>query len=86
LFVAGATSTGTNILVITLIQQEVPRALLGRMMGVLTFVGLGLFPVSVAVAGLVTARWGAAAIFVVTGALLAAGFLTGLSQRAIRQR
>lgn len=86
LFVAGATSTGTNILVITLIQQEVPRALLGRMMGVLTFVGLGLFPVSVAVTGLVTARWGATAIFVVTGGLLAAGFLSGLAQPAIRRR
>jgi hypothetical protein len=86
LFVAGATSTGTNILVITLIQQEVPRALLGRVMGVLTFVGLGLFPVSVAVTGLVTARWGATAIFVVTGALLAAGFLSGLAQPAIRRR
>lgn len=86
LVVAGGASTVTNVLVITVVQQDTPPALLGRVMGAIVFAGLGLFPLSVAATGLVVARFGTERLFLVTGAVLLAAFAYGLSRPAMRRR
>ncbi|MGH3165697.1 MAG: hypothetical protein ACRDN0_07360 [Trebonia sp.] len=53
-------------------------------MGVITLAGAGSFPISAAVAGLLTRHLGPAAVFPIAGALLAVAILGGLSQRALR--
>jgi hypothetical protein len=78
LVIAGAATTVTNVLVITLVQQATPAWLLGRMMGVIMFASLGLFPVSVAGASLVVDRLGAPTVFTGTGLLLVLAFGAGL--------
>jgi MFS family permease len=86
LFLAGATSTITNVLVFTLLQRNTPSHLLGKVMSAVTFCGLGLFPVSVAIVGVFVSHYGVVDVFVVTGVLLILAFLTGLTRPALRQR
>ncbi|MEO6700584.1 MAG: MFS transporter [Jatrophihabitantaceae bacterium] len=86
LFVAGATSTVTNVLVFTLLQRNTPSHLLGKVMSAVTFCGLGLFPVSVALVGAFVSHYGAVDVFVLTGVLLILAFLTGLTRPALRQQ
>jgi DHA3 family tetracycline resistance protein-like MFS transporter len=86
LVVVGTTSTVTNVLVITILQQDTPRQLLGRVMGAIMFAALGLFPLSVAVAGVVVSHYGSRVVFLTTGALLFAAFTFGFSRPEIRQR
>jgi DHA3 family tetracycline resistance protein-like MFS transporter len=86
LAVAGIASTVTNVLVITIVQQDTPPALLGRVMSAVVFAALGLFPVSVVVAGLVVSAYGSQVLFLTTGASLCAAFAYGLSRPAIRTR
>jgi MFS family permease len=85
LFLAGVTSTVTNVLVFTLVQRNTPGHLLGKVMGAITFCGLGLFPVSVAAAGLFVDRFGVVTVFVATGVLLLAAFVIGLTRPALRR-
>ncbi len=86
LLVAGTASTITNVLVITVLQLDVPRELLGRAMSAILFAALGLFPVSVAAAGVVVDRYGSTPLFVSTGLLLFVAFSYGLSRREVRHR
>ncbi|APU15954.1 MULTISPECIES: MFS transporter [Actinoalloteichus] len=86
LFVAGAASTVTNVMIVTVIQHGTPAPLLGRVMAAVLFCGLGLFPVSVAVSGFVVERFGTTSIFVITGVLLLGAFSFGLSRREITGR
>ncbi|MFK3979671.1 MFS transporter [Micromonospora sp. NPDC050397] len=86
LVVAGISSTVTNVLVITMVQQATPHALLGRVMSAVLFAALGLFPVSVVVAGALVSQYGSQVLFLTTGASLCAAFVFGLSRRAMRQR
>jgi DHA3 family tetracycline resistance protein-like MFS transporter len=86
LAIAGAAGTASTILAVTLVQQTTPAHLLGRVMGAIMFAGLGLFPLSVVLAGMVVDRFGAPAIFWVCGAMLLASFAFGLFQRDIRER
>jgi predicted MFS family arabinose efflux permease len=82
-FVAGAASSVTNVLMVTVLQQHVPGAQLGRVMAAVTFCGLGLFPVSAVAAGFVVSRFGVTSVFVVTGVLLLVAFGYGLTRKAI---
>ena len=50
----------SNVLLITLLQQKLPRALMGRIMGAFGFANFGLYPISVAVGGVVVDRLGPA--------------------------
>jgi MFS family permease len=86
LAIAGAAGTASTILAVTLVQQTTPAHLLGRVMGAIMFAGLGLFPLSVVLAGMVVDRFGAPTIFWVCGAMLLASFTFGLFQRDIRER
>ncbi len=74
----------SNVLLITLLQQKLPRALMGRIMGAFGFANFGLYPISVAVGGVVVDRLGPAILFPITGALLFLAILYGLFQPELR--
>jgi predicted MFS family arabinose efflux permease len=84
LAVAGIASTVTNVLVITLVQQNTAPHLLGRVMSAIVFAGLGLFPLSTVVAGLVVDSSGSTAVFLATGVTLLLAFAFGFSRRELR--
>jgi MFS family permease len=86
LFVAGAASTVTNVMIVSVVQQGVPRELLGRVMAAIMFCALGLFPVSVAATGFVIDRFGTTSVFLATGLLLVSAFTFGLSRKEITSR
>ena len=72
------------VLVMTVVQQLVPRELLGRAMAAMTFVQIGSFPISVALAGFAVARWGLSTAFIAGGAGVLAVAALGASQQAVR--
>ncbi|HET8907399.1 MAG TPA: MFS transporter [Ktedonobacterales bacterium] len=80
----GVANAVSNVLLITLIQQRLPRALLGRIMGAFMFANFGLYPISVAVGGVVVDRLGPAIIFPITGGMLFLAILYGLFQPELR--
>ena len=80
----GIVNAMSNVLLITLIQQRLPRALLGRIMGAFMFANFGLYPISVAVGGVVVDRLGPAIIFPITGGMLFLAILYGLFQPELR--
>jgi hypothetical protein len=53
-------------------------------MGLLILAGAGTFPLSTAIAGLLVRHLGPSPVFVISGALLAAAVLAGLTQREFR--
>ncbi len=73
-----------NVLAITLLQQWAPPAMLGRVMGLILLAGAGSFPVSTAIAGLLTKHLGPTPVFPIAGVLLAAAMVGGLTQREFR--
>jgi hypothetical protein len=83
--IAGLATGITNVLYLTLVQREAPPRLLGQIMGVFAFATLGLYPVSVALAGVVATRFGSGAMFPLTGLAIACAVGYGLAQREIRQ-
>jgi predicted MFS family arabinose efflux permease len=80
----GIANAMSNVLLITLLQQKMPRALLGRIMGAFMFANFGLYPLSVAVGGLVVDRFGPAILFPITGAMMFGAILYGIAQRELR--
>ncbi len=80
----GIANAMSNVLLITLLQQKMPRALLGRIMGAFMFANFGLYPLSVAVGGLVVDRFGPAILFPITGAMMFGAILYGIFQRELR--
>ncbi len=85
MLIMGFTNSITNVLFITLIQQKLPRAQLGRLMSVIMFASLGSYPISVLLAGILVTHTGPAIMFPISAAFLTAGALFGLSRRGIRQ-
>lgn len=82
---AGLTNGILSVLAFTLMQQQAPRHLLGRLMAVLMVATLGLYPFSVAIAGVLTARLGPAMLFPISGAMMLAAALFGWLQREVRK-
>jgi predicted MFS family arabinose efflux permease len=82
--VFGACTGFGNIVMITLLQQWAPAALLGRIMGVVMLASMGTFPVSVALTGVLVRSFGPTPFFPVAGAVLAVAILGALTQREIR--
>lgn len=74
-----------DVLYYTLIQQIIPRHLLGRLMGVVLFVTFGVYPLSVGLIGVFVARFGPMLIFPIGGVVMFTALLMGLCQREIRQ-
>jgi predicted MFS family arabinose efflux permease len=82
--VLGASTGFGNIIMITLVQQWAPAALLGRVMSVLMLASMGSFPVSVALAGVLVRALGPVPFFPVAGAVLAVAIPGALTQREAR--
>jgi MFS family permease len=82
---AGLTNGLLTVLAFTLLQQQSPRHLLGRIMAVLLFASLGLYPFSVAFAGMLTARLGPVLLFPLSGAMMLVAALFGCLQREVRE-
>lgn len=81
----GLVNAMSNVLLITLLQQKMPRALLGRVMGAFMFANFGLYPISVALGGVVVDRFGPAILFPITGVMLSGAILYGIFQRELRE-
>jgi MFS family permease len=73
-----------DIIVITLIQQWSPAAVLGRVMSLLMLASLGVFPLSVAVSGLLVRALGPVPFFPAAGATLVLGLMIALSSSEVR--
>ena len=82
--VLGAGNGFGNIIMITLLQQWAPPAMLGRIMGVVMLASMGTFPVSVVLSGVLVRAIGPIPFFPVAGAVLAVAILGALTQREIR--
>ncbi len=84
LFAMAATAGFLNIQLVSWIQQRVDRAVLGRVMSVLMLAAVGLMPVSLALAG-VAIRWGLAATFAASGALVLLVTTVAAFHRPVRE-
>jgi hypothetical protein len=58
-----------GLIIFSWIQQRTPREMLGRMMSMMMLAGMGLVPISQALAGAIT-RWSLTALFVTAGGLI----------------
>lgn len=85
LLVAGLTNGLLGTLFITMVQQLLPRHLLGRIMSALILATFGLYPLSVALAGTVAARWNAAVLFPFCGIAMLAAAALGMLQSEVRE-
>ena len=84
LFVMSASAGFLNVHLLAWFQQRVDRAMLGRVMSVLMFAGIGLMPLSLAAAG-VAVQWNLPGMFAGAGILvLVVAFIAAL-QRPVRE-
>ena len=83
-FVLGACNGFGNVVFLTLVQRWAPPRLLGRVMSVIMLAGLGSFPLSVAVSGVLVHRLGPSPFFPVAAATVALSVLGATSQREFR--
>jgi predicted MFS family arabinose efflux permease len=83
-FVLGACNGMGNVVFLTLVQRWAPPPLLGRVMSVIMLAGLGSFPLSVAVSGVLVHRLGSSPFFPVAAATVAIAVLGAMSQREFR--
>jgi predicted MFS family arabinose efflux permease len=85
LALAGSANGLLNVLFFIVTQQLTPRHLLGRVMSVWMLANLGVYPLSVALGGVVTTRFGPGVIFLAAGGLMALSSLFGWLQPEMRQ-
>lgn len=83
--IEGLTNSLGNITFRTIIQQHLPRHLLGRISGVFAFCQFSLYPLSVAIAGLMVVHWGPLSVFLADGVVGFFALVYGLSQGEIRE-
>jgi len=83
-FVLGACNGFGNTMFFTLLQRWAPPGLLGRVMSVVMLAGLGTFPLSVAISGVLIRQIGPSLFFPVAGAMVAVAIVGALSQREFR--
>ncbi len=84
LFIYGGCNGFGNVIFFTAGQRWTPPHVLGRVIGLIMTCMLGSFPLSVALTGILVHHLGAALFFPIAGAVMAAGFLGGLSQKEYR--
>jgi hypothetical protein len=84
LALAGVANGLLNVLFFTVTQQMTPRHLLGRVMSILMLAVFGVYPLSVALGGVVTTRFGPAVIFLAAGGLMALSSLFGWLEPEMR--
>jgi MFS family permease len=85
LALAGSANGLLNVLFFTVTQQLTPPLLLGRVMSVLMLANVSVYPLSVALGGLLITRFGTPVLFLATGALMALAALFGWLQPEMRQ-
>jgi MFS family permease len=83
-FVLGCCNGLGNVILLTLIQRWAPPRLLGRVMSLVMLAGMGSFPLSVAVSGVLVHRLGPSPFFPVAAATVAIAILGATSQREYR--
>jgi hypothetical protein len=81
----GGPSMWANITTQTAFQRWAPPDLIGRLSGLLLVTSYGMFPVSVALAGLVARRYGPGAFFILTAVTLGGTLVRALSRQAFRE-
>lgn len=85
MFIAGGSNSVTNVILLTVIQTTIPRHLMGRIMGLLMFASFGTYPISVALGGVLTSRFGPQPLFPLSALVLGLAILSGLMQRELRE-
>ncbi len=85
MLIGGIANSGITVLLFTAIQLVIPRHLMGRIMGLLMFSASGLYPLSVALAGVLANQFGPAILFPFGGLLLGLVMLFGMTQKALRE-
>ncbi len=85
MLVGGIAGNVANVQLFTLVQLVVPRHLLGRVMGVLMFAAMGTYPLSSAIVGVLSSRFGPVILFPLSGFLLLLVMLFGMTQKAMRE-
>jgi MFS family permease len=84
MLLAGFAGSIINVVLFTALQVAIPGHLMGRVMGLLLFSSLGVYPLSVTLAGTISNQLGPALFFPFSGLLLALAMLFGMTQRALR--
>jgi MFS family permease len=84
MLIGGIANSGITVLLFTAIQLSIPSHLMGRVMGVLMFSSLGMYPLSVGVAGVLANQFGPALLFPAGGLLLGLAILFCMTQKAMR--
>lgn len=84
MLVLGATNGFGNVVLMTLLQQWAPARLLGRVMSLVMLTSVGIFPVSVVLAGVLIGQLGPAPVFSIAAGLVFLSVLGALTQREIR--
>ena len=82
---AGLTNGMLTVLAFTVMQQQAPPHLLGRLLGIFLFASLGLYPLSVALVGVVSSHVGPVILFPISGAMMLGAAAFGWLQRDIRK-
>ena len=82
---AGLTNGMLTVLAFTVMQQQAPPHLLGRLLGIFLFASLGLYPLSVALVGVVSSHVGPVILFPISGAMMLVAAAFGWLQRDIRK-
>jgi len=80
----GAFNMCANVTTQTAFQRWAPPDLIGRLGGLLMTTSFGMFPVSVALAGIVSHRYGPTAFFILAAVTVAATLTWALSKQAFR--
>src|SRR5207302_638837 len=81
MLLAGTMNGLGNVIFITVMQQVLPRHLLGRIMSALAFANFGFYPLSVALGGSLVAHSGVTLIFLADTVLIGGPCVFGLFQR-----
>lgn len=82
--VFGAAAFFGNVVIVTLVQRWAPPQMLGRVMSLVMLAAMGVYPISVALAGVIVRSTGPALFFPMVGATLGFAILLALTQRQFR--
>src|SRR5215472_5658339 len=85
MLIGGIANSGFTVLFFTAIQLNIPSHLMGRIMGLLMFSSFGMYPLSVALAGVLSNQVGPALLFPFGGLLLGLAMVLGMTKRALRE-
>jgi len=83
LLIAGVANGLTNVLFFTLVQQQIPRYLLGSVLSAFLLASLGLYPLSVILGGFVATQFGPLVMFPLTLFLTLPVVIFSLTQREL---